>query len=62
MESGSELLSPQDTSKVMISGKIPAAKKHRIFWCTEDNWTRLKKDLVNSRYPAAKGQCDESCL
>ena len=31
-------------------------------WCTEANWPRIKEDLVKSRYPYLRGQCDEACL
>ena len=33
-----------------------------IPWWTEENWKRLKKDLVNSRYTDVIGQCGKACL
>ena len=62
MESGAELLAPQDTATVRGAEEIPSAKKQRKNWWTEENWPRLKKALVNSRYPAVRGKCDEPCL
>ena len=62
MESGAELLAPQDTSTVRVVDERQTSKKHRNYFWTEDNWPRLKEALVNSRYPYLRGQCDENCL
>ena len=61
MESGSELSAPQDTATFRVAEEIRAAKKQRDCWWTAANWPRLKEDLVNSRYPYLRGQCDEAC-
>ena len=55
-------MAPQDISTVRVAEERPAAKKQRNYWWTEDNWTSLKKDLVNSWYPYFRGHCDETCL
>ena len=34
MESGAELLAPQDTSTVRVTKEIPEAKKQRTSWWT----------------------------
>ena len=62
MESGAEFLAPQDKSTVRVAKEIPAAKKQKNNWWTEDNCPRMKKYLANSWYPAVRGQCDEACL
>ena len=62
MESGAELLDPQDTAIVRVSEERQAEKKHRNYWSTEDNWSRLKESLVNTQYPTLRGQYDEACL
>ena len=62
MESGSELSAPQDKSTFRVAEERRAVKKKRNHWCSEANWPRLKEDLVNSRYPSLRGQCDEACL
>ena len=62
MESGDRFLDPQDTATVRVANEIPVEKKHMTSWWTKENWPRLKKDLVNSRYPDVIGNCDESCL
>ena len=62
LESGYELLAPQERSTVRVTEERNAAKKQRNYWWTEDNCTRLKKKLANSRYPYLRGQCDEACL
>ena len=49
----------QDTETVSFAEEILEAKKQSDYWWNEENWTRLKKDLVNSRYTAVIGQCDE---
>ena len=41
MESGSELLAPQDTATVRVAKEIPAANKQRASWSMEENWPRL---------------------
>ena len=51
MELGAELLAPQDTSTVIIAKEIPASRKHKTSWWTEENLPRLEKALVNSQYP-----------
>ena len=61
-ELGAELSAPQDTSTVMVANEIPASKKQNTSWWTEDIWTRIKKYLVNSRYPYMIRQFDEACL
>ena len=62
MESGAELLAPQDTAIARAAEDRRATKKpSNIVW-TEANWRRLKEDLANSQYPYLRGQCDESCL
>ena len=55
-------MAPKDTSAVRVTKERPAAKKQRISWWTEENLPRLNKSLVNSRYPAVRGKCDEACL
>ena len=62
MESGTELSARNDNATVRVAEERPAAKKRRNFWWTEENWLRLNKLLVNSRYPAMRGQCNEACL
>ena len=62
MESGAELLDPQDTATVSVSEERRAEKKKTNYWWTEDNYPRIKENLVNSRYPYLRGQCDEACL
>ena len=62
MESGDELLAPQDTATVWVAEEIREANKQRNHWWTEDNWPRLKEALANIRYPYLKGHCDEDCL
>ena len=62
MESGAELLAPQDKSTARYAKDRTTTKKQRNSLCKEDNWTSLKKTLVNSHYPAVRGQCDEACL
>ena len=58
MESGSELLDPQDTAKVRVAKEIPAANKQKASWSMEENWPRLKEALVDIWYPYLRGQCD----
>ena len=62
MESGAELLAPQDTATVRVAEERRAGKKKRNHWWSEANWPRLKEALVNSRYPSLRGNCDEACL
>ena len=62
MESGAEFLAPQETSTIRVTKERSAAKKHSTSWWTEEKWPRLKKSLVNSRYPSVRVQYDESCL
>ena len=62
MESGAELLAPQETSTFRVAEERRAAKKQSNHWWTEANWPRLKEALVNSRYPSLRGNCDEACL
>ena len=38
------------------------AKKKRIQWWSEANWTRLKEALAKSRDPSFRGQWDVACL
>ena len=42
MESGAELLAPQDTAIVRVSGERHAAKKQSNRIWTKANWPRLK--------------------
>ena len=62
MESGYELLALHDIATVRVAEERPVAKKQRNYCCMKENWTRLKKYLVNNRYPYFRGQCDEACL
>ena len=62
IESGAEFLSPWDTATVRVSEEIQAAKKQSNHWWTEENCTRLKEFLMNSRYPYLIGNFDEACL
>ena len=62
MESGAELLAQQDIATVRVVEERWASNKQRNCCLTEDNWSRLKEALVDSRYPYLRGQCDESCL
>ena len=62
MESGDGLSAPQGPSTVRVSKERPSENKKRHFWCTEDNWPRLKKALANSWYPDVIVQCAEACL
>ena len=62
MESGAEFLALHDTSTVRVAEEIRSARKQRNYWRKEDNWPRLKEDLVNSWYPSLRGQCDEDFL
>ena len=52
----------QDTETVSFAEEITEAKKQIDYWWNEENWTRLKKYLVNSWYPAVRGKYDEACL
>ena len=62
MESRAELSSCHNLSTVRGTEERRAAKKQRNHWLIEANWPRQKEDLVNSRYPYFRGQCDEDCL
>ena len=62
MESGAELLAPQDTATVRVSEERLEAKKQINLWWKEANWKIIKEALVNSRYPYLRVQCDEACL
>ena len=62
MESGAGLLAPQGKSTVRVTEERPSEKKQRNYWWTEENWTRMKKSLVNSWYPYLRVQCDEASL
>ena len=62
MESGAGLSAPQDTATVRVSEERQAAKKQRNCWWTEANCPRLKRALMNSRYPSLRGKCDEAYL
>ena len=62
MESGIELLDPQETSTVRYAKDRTTEKKKSTSWYKEDNWTSLKTTLANSHYPDDRGQCDEACL
>ena len=54
MESGAELLAPQDKSTARYAKDRTTTKKQRNSLCKEDDWTSLKKTLVNSHYPAVR--------
>ena len=62
MESGAELLVPQDIATVRFVEERLTAKKQRNYWWTEENWRRLKKALVNIRYPSLRSKSAEACL
>ena len=62
MESGAELLAPQEKATVRVAEERRAENKQKNNWWAEANWPRLKEALVNSRYPYLRGQCDEACL
>ena len=62
MESGAELLALQDIDTVRVTKKIPEEKKQRNNWRTENNCPSTKEYLVNSWYPAIRGQWYEASL
>ena len=55
MKSGAELSAPQDKATIRVAEKIRIAKKQRNYWWAEDNWPRLKEDLVNICYSYLRG-------
>ena len=62
MESGAELLAPQDIATVIVSEERPPTNKQNNYRRKEDNWPRLKKHLAKSWYPSLRGKCYEACL
>ena len=62
MESGAKLLVPQYIATVRVAKERPKKNKQMSYWCTEENWTSMKRDLVNSWYPYLRGQRGEACL
>ena len=57
MKLGAELSAPQDIATVRVEEERQAAKKQKNQWWAEESCKRLKKDLVNSRYPYLRGKC-----
>ena len=62
MESGAGFLAPQGTATVRVVKERTAENKQSNPWWNEDNCPRLNEYLMNSRYPAVRGKCGESCL
>ena len=62
MKSGDRLSDMQDVATVRVAEYRPAANKQNNYWWAEENWPKLKKDLVNNWYPYLRGQCDEASL
>ena len=55
MESGAELLAPQETAKVRVAEERRSEKKQSNNFWTEANCPRLKEALANSQYTYLRG-------
>ena len=62
MKSGDRLSDMQDVATVRVAEERLAAKKQRNYWRTEKRCTKLKKALVNGRYPYLRRHCAEDFL